>query len=1369
MARWPQTLHIQTLPVDERTTIGIIELRICLQAIADSSPELINQQERDFAVYALDYSEDNTPLVGQGMLSWGLEVPGPNDEVKHISGRVTRNAFAALRGGVPENLEVKLKLNAVPRMQRPQTSHTNTDMQRGYHNAPTPTPTDGNSEWSSFIQSNPNLGRPQTGPSMPSPGLPPFRYGSPMQAPSPGPGFASETRTDMYAPQPTAPTPPPMSVVPVQSAAVSYYPPVASSQAPAPEEASEPPKVDESLPPAKPTRPKAKRTSSKAPKKKASTTGAPRGRQIKRRSETGNTSAMEDGTDAEEAPVEGPKKKRAKTTKADWPNKAAPLNSAPGSLRVAASTSGSLRTMRPPAAANGNGTGASHLQEVPRAPTPVPQPRPRGRPPGKNQARRSSMMDMDSAPRFMVSETGIPAPAGQDAHSPPEIAAQSPIQAYTPEGESPADIGSSPPVPRSGRTCRSSPPASSPVLPPMPMPQPDSGFMSGGFDEMVDDDELQLPVSMSMLRPNAVPQPTVRGRPKLAPKPKQQPRPSVPPMSFMPPLPFSGGLPHPPPSACQRPSSRGLSEPASNGPEIEIQQICPGPQELLPKQSIYAPSASARAQMKSSRATGTTKAAARQLKRSNTEPQYRQEPYGTLSGPPMPQTPTEPDNSNIDPELLQPSIEPRDTETEIQQPEEPQLEVSQPEAAQLEGTQPDAPAPDELRTEQLKTEETPRLEESQADVSHTEAVPLQTTASPNLPAEATQEPAPTAPETPAEPEEHLLRLLSEPMDVTQEAEPELPPMPAAHFHSSFPAPPDSEAFGPGSMPPIAASDPGLLAPSKSPEGDSPNDDAQKAIAKTSAVLSKNISRKKSIREKLEKAVKKGEMPTFCSNCGSISTPTWRKIWTQDSDGSPDIPEYSDKPGRITAIIILERDSNGKPTKYRVAKKVLGQDEDSKEWTESILCNRKYHCPSRNGSMINSSVACGLWISKYHTQRPESRWENDFTKMSRSRRSRPSEKLSGTKKGRSQSTAPANSASEAYFTTDPIGADDQGPSPAAEDDEVLLLQGAGSHPPSRERGARSQTAGPGDCFGYPDRQGSTHSRASGTTETPAALEEDDLGKTRRILFPSPKRDGQPKVLGEVSVNIVRTSAHVESAKNSFGKGNSVADADDVEMNLLSTPKVGAMNELHDLFGTPCRPTTPPRKERPAGPFKTPTRPTPSHRPITRSVSKSIRGTARSTVKSPGHALQRAQQTPTKTPRSSARLHNNEVQQLHAHFAMDSEMGNMPEFGTPFSSTLNQLLSEANDFTAGSSAHGLVDFDLPMNSDTGLSAHMDALDFGSFLTTDAVMPSSPPFIGGRSGGSGAVVSFPTSDLDFEQAWEAFSAGGGSLDVAGDAVEN
>ena len=104
---------------------------------------------------------------------------------------------------------------------------------------------------------------------------------------------------------------------------------------------------------------------------------------------------------------------------------------------------------------------------------------------------------------------------------------------------------------------------------------------------------------------------------------------------------------------------------------------------------------------------------------------------------------------------------------------------------------------------------------------------------------------------------------------------------------------------------------------------------------------KNLVKKQSIKERLERAVRNGEMPPYCSNCGAIETPTWRKVSTQDRTGVPCYYEYSEKPGQVTAIEVLERDNEDRPTAYRLIKKTLGGHEDKSQWTTRILCNREF--------------------------------------------------------------------------------------------------------------------------------------------------------------------------------------------------------------------------------------------------------------------------------------------------------------------------------------------------------------------------------------------------------------------------------------------
>jgi hypothetical protein len=134
-----------------------------------------------------------------------------------------------------------------------------------------------------------------------------------------------------------------------------------------------------------------------------------------------------------------------------------------------------------------------------------------------------------------------------------------------------------------------------------------------------------------------------------------------------------------------------------------------------------------------------------------------------------------------------------------------------------------------------------------------------------------------------------------------------------------------------------------------------------------------------------------------------------------------------------------------------------------------------------------------------------------------------------------------------------------------------------------------------------------------------------------------------------------------------------------------------------------------------------------------------------------ALFQLQQTPTQTPRSkmlalgASKSRTPRNKDLHAHFVLD----------TPFTATLNQLLSEANDFTSGSAAHGLMDIDLgalpELNSDdVAALANAGAMDFSNFLGAEMSLPSSPPMFRGQQMNFGNVLG---ADV-VEDMWAKFS---------------
>ncbi|KAI1125097.1 hypothetical protein F5Y10DRAFT_268438 [Nemania abortiva] len=1186
LARWPHILHIQTIPMDGQT-IGVIDLGLCLQAVSQCSPELAGDEEKDYAIYAFDYSEPDTPLVGQGLLSRGLSQGPEPREPKLITGRVTKNLLAIFGNGIKETLEVKLKLTAISKIPRSEPIPRP-------HSAVAPLPPNlvaasstlsDNGEWGSFVQSHPVLSQKQSAPVMNLPTL----------APAPVRPYSSnfEARSDAhhYPPLQPAPSSRPGSVDPSvkerTTQSFRHTPPLAPAR--------QSPAIEENVSNQPTTKPIKAQTQSR-PNSRASSrppTGRPRGRPRKRPlASEGNTSGYEDGTDGDDAPLRN--KKRATTTKVERSNTAA-FGSAPESLRVAASTAGSLRNIRPVAPA-GDVSGRSHLhEEGPRAPTPVPEPRFQGpthsRPMAQSNLRRQSMAFQPTESLLNQPYPDLGRSMSQDARSPMDSVAPSPFS----DEPSPADISSSPPVPRSAMySIQSSPAPSSPILPPMraPVEQPDSGFMSGGLeDSRVEEDAANKVAAM----PNdPVP---------VAAKPKPR-----------------------------RSRAKKQQEPKSQQ-TLHIHTETPGPPELLPQTSIYNPP---RPQGSRKRSAVSTPVA--------TEAPAVESMNTTLSGMgKAPEAASTEEQAIQNPEQMQVTMPPRIDFDALQ--------------AAINEYPDDEHFMDTLNVDvnsfSPTDDATQGLEISQPGVSH----------------EGRMEP-PVVP-----------MLASEPF-----IEPELPAVPA-----SDPV-----------LPQLSQS----MAMSGGPH---PQTDAVDGMESR---MNKNYVKRQAIKQKLEEAVALGEMPSFCSNCGALQTPTWRKIWKQERRGVPAYHEYSEKPGHVTAISVLEKDDDGTPTLYEVIKKSLGPMDDKSKWTETILCN-----------------PCGIWFSKWKAHRPPEKWEKDEQRLTQTRKKR----AAGggpprSRKARAKSEGQMNLTSEACLPTDPAGPPDAPQSP--KESAMIPNDGLADNVSEKGSGRNRQR-----ITNEPKDQGSTHSRASrvdGTAMSPIDLDQ-ELGGTRRLLFPSPRKNGEQKILGEVAVNIVQTGLRVIE----------IADTETVEKKNShprgQTPEP-SNDDFVDLFGVTPRPSTPPPKGASSGPFKTPTRPTPSHRPITRSVSKSMKSTR--SLASPSQRL--LERTPTRTPRKTPRsvFSSGMLRRSPRHLLPSEAMGESG-LGTPMTNSIAQMFSDTDHLIIPSPSRGFeIDFGaLPALDNIDQHSGMPHFDFSQLLATDTLMPSSPPTQRG-----GDILSFGGS-LEFD----------------------
>ncbi|KAF2845573.1 hypothetical protein T440DRAFT_434307 [Plenodomus tracheiphilus IPT5] len=428
LARLPNALNVPVVSLDENTQVGVIELKTCIQAIVGASPELVAKLGHDYTVYAYDFSEYETPLVGQGMLSWILASASttPNapaeDSQTMVTGRVCKNILGIFSNGIKETLEVRLKLVPVPTcMQKEYVEN----MER-YHSLSQLMPAGFDySQWSDFLKENPTLGHlaqptptyhTQHAQQNPFGGVEPFHQmltrNSPSQETSRNDSFYDQPNMSINN-QPTRPSSPAMSTISFHH--YQYNPDSRpASRASVRSEAAPPP---QQFPYSDPY-------------------------------------VIEEQDD-------GPPKKRARITQAKRPRNT-PLNTHNDSLRVTASTAASVRLHRPTL---GNASASAEL--VPRAPTPRPGDRvfaQRGqrRPPAPSALRHPSM------------DAGRPYMSPYDTSAFSDNAIDSPDERDESPGDTPTEMPSSPPL-AANQTV--SPAPSSPNLPTMSAPA-DSGFVS---------------------------------------------------------------------------------------------------------------------------------------------------------------------------------------------------------------------------------------------------------------------------------------------------------------------------------------------------------------------------------------------------------------------------------------------------------------------------------------------------------------------------------------------------------------------------------------------------------------------------------------------------------------------------------------------------------------------------------------------------------------------------------------------------------------------------------------------------------------------------------------------------------------------------
>ncbi|KAL2357432.1 hypothetical protein BJ546DRAFT_836064 [Cryomyces antarcticus] len=494
LARFPNVVNVQTVSVDETTQIGVIELRACIEAIVQASPELVAKLGQDYTVYAYDFSEYETPLVGQGMLSWVLASASstptaPAFQSKTmITGRVCKNILGIFCNGIKETLEVKLRLVPVPTCLQSEYIE-NMDKHRNLRQV-MPEGFDPRT-WTAFLQANPGLGLSSAV----------RRASSPTRSQRTGPhdggldsvhqllaqGMMSHDdrwNSQQYMQDDMDYTMSNMGYNAHDSRAGSPAPSFRSSTA------------LQQITQDRPSRPSS-RTSVRSTRQP-----------VARR---GSTNSSGPGWPDQE---DEPPKKRARVTQANW--RGASAFGAPADpLRVTASTAASIRGHRPVAAYRAI-TDINSFEAPQRPPTPVPK--------MARLMQQPSIPTGSSLRREALSQNpdGYSSPYAdvQFAYTLPEAPQSSPEGDQSGSaGETPTDFPSSPPVYQA---------PSSPVLPIIPY-NTDSGFMSDSVMTRYDDDDEDRPKTTNKpprkRRYKTVFIETVPGPPELLPTriPSRQP------------------------------------------------------------------------------------------------------------------------------------------------------------------------------------------------------------------------------------------------------------------------------------------------------------------------------------------------------------------------------------------------------------------------------------------------------------------------------------------------------------------------------------------------------------------------------------------------------------------------------------------------------------------------------------------------------------------------------------------------------------------------------------------------------------------------------------------------------------------------------
>ncbi|KAK0288247.1 hypothetical protein LTR91_009315 [Friedmanniomyces endolithicus] len=509
-----------------------------------------------------------------------------------------------------------------------------------------------------------------------------------------------------------------------------------------------------------------------------------------------------------------------------------------------------------------------------------------------------------------------------------------------------------------------------------------------------------------------------------------------------------------------------------------------------------------------------------------------------------------------------------------------------------------------------------------------------------------------------------------------------------------------------------------------------------------------VPRGQKIQERLETAVANNKMPEFCSHCGAIETPTWRKLYVRYFTGSPSPLDSCEGEGETVAVESVTQDpATNEITQYLIRKSIK---------------RGKAFPPGDGFNSVTVCNPCGLWFNKFRCMRPEEKWAYTTFK----RRSRQSQQPGGTS-GDGPVTDGAEPQSDAFFYTDQAGPEDvadqvgggdiaQGGRPPAttqtQRSAPTRPRANSLQPVVRRRSGGGMNASQLDAALTRAVQSSPPFR--GSQHSPIEISDITPRPTRRLLFPSPRRDGEVKSLddnGQASLNATPPSGK-GSGSNTLSSLKGGTSAEDTNFNVFDAflldkenmePGLDLDDDLMHLFqGSPTAMFKTPRKT----PTKTGTTPrspqthlddllkptTPSSRkrkPLSPNPNAANNPTASTNdfMTSPSSSRYFLRSTPSRQDRTPARASQTAVAALN-------DM-------TPFSRHIAQMLTEATESVdngggaaALSTPSRALDFgDLPTFSTPGKNlVEMDWSGVEEMLSSEFAA-----FEGGDGGGDGGAA--------------------------------